>query len=244
MNKNHLWSLLSVAFLFSSNALSTTTTTSKKVGPSSTDETNVNFVDWISDAPDEITKWKSLPVVGGEIPEYVQGTLIRNGGGIWSDKEGMFSHIFDGLAKIRAYRIRPSKKTTKVEYQDRFVQGSWYKNYLQNNDQLPWGIGTGPLIDSKAQTPIITGIWKIIKTLVNVATIFDNTPVNLWDYQPQNSNHNKVITALTDAPPRNLISLSTMDTVASSTMNPIAKDARGYELLITGKKIMQQEVLM
>jgi carotenoid cleavage dioxygenase-like enzyme len=201
---------------------------------------NVNFIDWISDAPEEVKGWKPLQVEedGGKIPSYVQGTLIRNGGGIWTDdtkNKEMFSHIFDGLAKIHAYRITQTDngRPPTVEYQARFLQGSWFRSFLASRT-LPFGIGTGPVLDSQSKEPK-TGYWRTVQAVWNTVTKFDNTPVNIWDYQPNSSKQSKVITALTDAPSRTRFDFSTMDTISSSKINAFAKGSKGYELLCTGK---------
>lgn len=205
---------------------------------------NVNFEEWIADAPEEVTKWKPCPITdGGSIPIYVQGTLIRNGGGVWTTdnyNNDEFSHIFDGFAKIHAYRI----SSQKVECQSRFLQGNWYKNFLQRGKQsFPPGIGTGPVLDSTSKQPKL-GVMRTIQALINSATIFDNTPVNIWDYQPNMKEHDmnskKTIAALTDAPPRTIIDFNSMDTISSSTINNLASGAKGYELLITAHPMYSQ----
>jgi hypothetical protein len=200
---------------------------------------NVNFVDWISDAPNEIRTWKSLEVDSEQnIPSYVQGTLIRNGCGIWTTKDEMFSHIFDGLAKIHSYRITQSdsedENGASVEYQARFLEGMWYKTYKENTKSLPFGVGTGPVLDMHSKKPK-AGPLRIAQGLWNTVTKFDNTPVNIWDYQPNRPEVNKPITAMTDAPPRTEVDLSSMDTLSSSTINKFAKGAKGYEMLCTSK---------
>ena len=196
-----------------------------------TKEKNVNVGDWIADSQDEITEWKRL-TVEGTIPSYVQGTLIRNGGGIWSVPNESYSHIFDGLAKISCYRINASN----VEYQARFLQGSWYKNYLKNNKQkLPQGIGTGPVLDVNEEPK--SGFWRILQVLIDTVASFDNTPVNIFDWSPKvHQGTKKRISALTDAPPRTSIDYDTMDTVSSSTINSFANGQSGYELLITAHR--------
>jgi carotenoid cleavage dioxygenase-like enzyme len=204
--------------------------------------TNVNFEEWIADAPDEVTKWKPCPISDdGCIPSYVEGTLIRNGGAIWTapNNNDEFSHIFDGFAKIHAYKIHNSQ----VECQSRFLQGSWYKAFLKKDQQsFPVGFGTGPVLDSTTQQPKL-GMVRTIQALINSATIFDNTPVNIWDYSPhmkESDNHKKTISALTDAPPRTIIDFNTMDTISSSTMNPLASGAKGYELFVTAHPMYSQ----
>jgi len=207
--------------------------------------TNVNFEEWLADAPEEITKWKPCPIADGEnIPSYVQGTLIRNGGGIWTapNNNDEFSHIFDGFAKIHSYKIHNSQ----VECQSRFLQGAWYKAFLEKDKQsFPTGIGTGPVLDSTNKEPKL-GMIRTLQALINSATIFDNTPVNIWDYQPHmkesdsSNNKRKTIAALTDAPPRTTIDFNTMDTISSSTINPLASGAKGYELMETAHPMYSQ----
>lgn len=202
--------------------------------------TNVNFDEWIADAPEEITDWKEC-VVSGHIPAYVKGILVRNGGGIWTalNNNEEFSHIFDGFAKVHAYRICNSK----VELQSRFLQGSWYKAFLEKGRQsIPAGIGTGPVLDSTTKQPKL-GLVRTISALINSATIFDNTPVNIWDYNPHESGEKKkTIAAITDAPPRTKIDLQTMNTISSSTINPIAAGAKGFELLETAHPMYSQNL--
>jgi len=146
----------------------------------------------------------------------------------------MFSHIFDGLAKIHSYRITQSDSDdpTSVEYQARFLEGMWYKSYKENKNSLPFGLGTGPLLDMNTKE-VKTGPLRMAQALWNTFVKFDNTPVNIWDFQPNRKETNKPVAALTDAPPRTQIDLSNMDTLSSSTMNKFAKGAKGYELLIT-----------
>lgn len=198
---------------------------------------NVNFDDWLADAPGEIAEWKGCPVEG-TIPSYVQGTLIRNGGGIWSsDGEETFSHIFDGFAKIHAYRIHSST----VEHQARFLKGKWYNEFMKEGKQhLPAGIGTGPVLDANKQPK--TGAWRLLQAGLNSATIFDNTPVNIWDFTPKTKDPSKKrVTAITDAPPRTTIDFDTMDTITTSSINPFASGSEGYELLITAHPLYSQQ---
>lgn len=198
-------------------------------GSNTVTTTNVNFDDWIANAPTEIAEWKICPV-DGKIPSYVQGTLIRNGGGAWSVSNGeMYSHIFDGLAKIHAYRINSGT----VEHQARFLKGKWYNKYMElNKQQLPAGIGTGPVLDANGEPK--ADFWSIAQATAASVTIFDNTPVNIWDYSPSVKDPSKKkVTALTDAPPRTTIDFHTMNTSSSSTINTFASGSKGYELLIT-----------
>lgn len=200
-----------------------------------TTTTNVNFEDWITNQPQEVKEWNELTNIQGRIPDYVRGTWIRNGGGVWSkgQKDDTFSHIFDGLAKISAYRFEGSSDSNAVVvyHQARFLEGQWQKKFT-NNSQLPPSIGTGPILDEHDQPKL--GWWRIATALWNVVTAFDNTPVNIWDYDPlKKQGKDKSVTALTDAPPRTRLDFSSMKTLGSTTLNNFATGAKGYELLTT-----------
>mmetsp|Transcript_5158 Transcript_5158/g.11210 ORF Transcript_5158/g.11210 Transcript_5158/m.11210 type:complete len:597 (-) Transcript_5158:45-1835(-) len=232
----------------SCNAFSTPSPTTRRSSSSSSSSIkqqkneNVNFVDWISDAPNEIKSWKPL-AVEGSIPPYVEGTLVRNGGGIWtspseSEENNMYSHIFDGLAKIHSYRISHEEESSRVDHQARFLEGSWYNQYMTTK-KLPIGIGIGPMLNEDKRP--ITGLWRTVRAVLNTAINFDNTCVNIWDYQPSASSKDKVLTALTDAPPRTRIDLETMNTLSSSTINPISKGSKGYEMVCTAHPLYSQK---
>ena len=140
------------------------------------------------------------------------------------------------MAKIHAYRINGQE----VEHQARFLQGRWYNEYLKKNKQsLPAGIGTGPVLDTNEMPK--GGISHTAQVLYDTIVNFDNTPVNIWDFTPhQEDTTKKRITAITDAPPRTLIDMNTMDTLSSSTINSIASGSKGYELLITAHPLYSQ----
>ncbi|VEU44258.1 unnamed protein product [Pseudo-nitzschia multistriata] len=211
-------------------------TTNPKAAPGTN---NVNFEDWITDAPEEVREWKDL-TVRGDIPDYVRGTWIRNGGGIWSggdngDGGESFSHIFDGFAKVSAYRFGNGR----LRHQARFLEGKWYKKF-QSDGSLPPSIGTGPILDASG-TPKV-GAARTVGAILNVATAFDNAPVNIWDFDPLSRTAGpKRVEALTDAPPRVNLDYDTMDTLSSSTINPLAKGIRGFELLITAHPLYSLE---
>ncbi|KAJ6616396.1 Beta,beta-carotene 15,15'-dioxygenase, partial [Pseudolycoriella hygida] len=47
----------------------------------------------------------------GSIPEWLEGTLIRNGPGIYHVGNEVYNHLFDGLAVLHRYHIRNGKAT-------------------------------------------------------------------------------------------------------------------------------------
>jgi Retinal pigment epithelial membrane protein len=110
--------------------------------PSSTGP--VPFLEWIADATEEVTEWRDL-VVEGEIPSYLKGSLVRNGGGVWSasgeDSSTSYLHIFDGLAKVSAWRI--NGESSSVQYRNQFIQSKIYQTTMRQH-KLPVTITAGP----------------------------------------------------------------------------------------------------
>lgn len=192
--------------------------------PSNTQK-NVNFVDWITSAPEEVNEWKQLTDIEGSIPErFPSGTLIRNGAGIWEvGQNTKYSHIFDGLAKLSGYRIEGKK----VFFQTKFVKTNFYKKIMEQKKSLIPTFSTGALIrDNK---PLEGTLWQILQATYHSIS-FDNTCVNVWQYDPQGP-----ISTLTDAPPRSQIHPGTLETMSSSaTSSPLQNGPRlQYEFLET-----------
>ncbi|KAL7530563.1 hypothetical protein ACHAXR_003560 [Thalassiosira sp. AJA248-18] len=146
---------------------------------------NVNFEDWIANAPQETSDWNPLEIQG-TIPSYVQGTLIRNGGGMWTQGNTELSHIFDGLAKLNAYRIgmdggedNKDGRSVSVSHQTKFLKGNWWKRHQDSEDLLP-AIATGPVLDSETKQVKEGTPLRILQAVYNVATAFDNTPPSIF----------------------------------------------------------------
>lgn len=187
-------------------------------------EENLNFDDWIADAPQEVTEWKRL-VVNGVLPDYLIGTLIRNGGAIWSKGDDtMYSHIFDGLAKVSAYRFGPGGV---VDYKNVFIQSNLYKKTQQYGKMIPT-LSVGPFLSKiRRTTEGDDDFLQLIRTIWNSLS-FDNTSVNVWDYNPRNNS--PLIAALTDLPARGILSKDTLSTVACYAAAPTPlQGLQGYE---------------
>jgi carotenoid cleavage dioxygenase-like enzyme len=189
---------------------------------------NVNFEDWISDAPHEIIDWKRLKVTG-RIPSYVKGTLVRNGAALWSaGPDTLFSHIFDGLAKLSAYRVN---EDGTVDYQNKFIQSNFYQK-VKRMGELPTVISIGPIL-SKKNNMIPEAGWRRILQAVWHTPKFDNVCVNVWDYDPANSSE-LIISALTDLPARATVSSANLETLTSSALAPtFLQGVFGYEFAET-----------
>lgn len=72
----------------------------------------------------------TLPVEG-DLPEWLSGTLLRNGPGTWSAGRQPLNHWFDGFAMLRRFRIRDGE----VHYRNRFLDSEAYA-YAREHGEL------------------------------------------------------------------------------------------------------------
>jgi carotenoid cleavage dioxygenase-like enzyme len=191
--------------------------------------------------------------VVGRVPSFLRGgTLVRNGPGFWTGPNGkeQYSHLFDGIAKWSAYRFisdsddsmdAPTKSddendNIKVQYKSQFVRSQFYQE-IQKQGRLVPTIGVGPILstatgqvaESSSPPSNSISLWRMIQAVVNSVRIFDNAPVNIWDYNPNNVNINKgdnkntmkTLTGLTDAPARSILSLDNLETLQTFVRSPI-----------------------
>ena len=63
----------------------------------------------------------------GRIPDWLRGTLIRNGPGLWKLGESCVQHWFDGLAKLHAFHLESSR----VRYRSRFLRSPEWQGLQQ-----------------------------------------------------------------------------------------------------------------
>lgn len=63
--------------------------------------------------------------VEGSIPEWLEGTLYRNGPGRFETAAGPVEHWFDGLALLRRFEVDGSRDS--VTYTDRFLRSEAYR---------------------------------------------------------------------------------------------------------------------
>ena len=90
--------------------------------------------DLFLDAPEEVRTPKKLSTQGAGIPEWLKGTLYRNGPGMFGaqgdvDRDAKirrYNHVFDGLAKITRYHFGDDNSVT---YSSRFIDSNFYKVY-------------------------------------------------------------------------------------------------------------------
>ena len=114
--------------------------------------------------------------VDGELPAWLEGTLLRNGPGKFEAGGASVDHWFDGLALLRAFRFEAGE----VRFSARFLRSEAYRAAVEEG-RLPTGgfaTGGGPL--------------ERLKSLVAPEPT-DNANVNVWRYGDR-------FVALTEAP--------------------------------------------
>jgi carotenoid cleavage dioxygenase-like enzyme len=118
---------------------------------------------WTSDyrETDEV----ELPV-DGTVPDWLDGTLYRNGPGRFEVGERRVTHQFDALAKI--YKFRFSRG--KVHYATKFLKSAQYNTSIQKNDIVK-GMNMYPLAPPMSYPERM----ECIKDGVN-----DNALINVW----------------------------------------------------------------
>ncbi|XP_077987772.1 carotenoid-cleaving dioxygenase, mitochondrial-like [Glandiceps talaboti] len=76
--------------------------------------------------------------IRGEVPEWLKGSLYRNGPGLYDFGEDSYQHFFDGHALLHRYII----KDGKVTYQSRFLRSDSYLANMKANRIVVSGFGT------------------------------------------------------------------------------------------------------
>lgn len=78
--------------------------------------------------------------VEGDVPEWLSGTLLRNGPGKFSVGDRAVNHWFDGFALLRRFAIGDGT----VEYASRFLRSDAYERARAEGDLLYGEFGTRP----------------------------------------------------------------------------------------------------
>ena len=108
--------------------------------PAVTDDRLTECVtDLFLDSPEEVRTPKKLSLEGVGIPEWLTGTLFRNGPGLFGAQSTViggenagkkdaplrtYNHVFDGLAKITRYHFGDDNSVT---FSSRFIDSNIYK---------------------------------------------------------------------------------------------------------------------
>ncbi|KAI1301196.1 Beta,beta-carotene 9',10'-oxygenase [Halotydeus destructor] len=110
--------------------------------------------------------------VTGKIPDWLKGTLYRNGPGMDKSGDAANRHYFEGLALIRQFVIDGEKNT--LTYNNKYVESEVYKHAIETKRILLTGKGTHAYND-----PCKTIFHKLMTFFEREADNKDNVNVNL-----------------------------------------------------------------
>ncbi|KAM9332031.1 beta,beta-carotene 15,15'-dioxygenase [Pholidichthys leucotaenia] len=112
--------------------------------------------------------------VKGNIPGWLQGTLLRNGPGLFSVGETSYNHWFDGMAIMNGFTFKDGEMT----HQSRYLRSDTYKSNMDANRIVVSEMGTMAYPD-----PSKNFIVKVITFLNHTVPDFtDNGASNFIKY--------------------------------------------------------------
>ncbi|XP_053368492.1 beta,beta-carotene 15,15'-dioxygenase [Clarias gariepinus] len=76
--------------------------------------------------------------VKGSLPEWLQGTLVRNGPGLFSFGETSYNHWFDGMALLHSFTISRGE----VTYRSKYLKSDTYNSNMEANRIIVSEMGT------------------------------------------------------------------------------------------------------
>mgnify|MGYP000178681804 CR=1 FL=1 len=110
-----------------------------------------------------------LPVVG-KIPEWVSGTLLRNGPGTFKVGNQRYRHWFDGLAMLHRFTINGGR----VSYANKFLESKSY-SLAQKNGQIMYSeFATDPCRSLFARAMAVFNPDVTDSAKVNIAKLADH----------------------------------------------------------------------
>lgn len=169
-------------------------------------------------------------VIKGEIPLWINGSLLRNGAGSLKVGETSYKHFFDAAALIHRFNIANGK----ITYQCRFLQTDTYKKNKAANRIVVTEFGTSSIPDP------CESIFKRISTVFQFADSYsDNALISIYPF-------NDELYAMTEFPVIHKIDSKTLETkenlklskhfrtVLSHSAHPhVMPDGTVYNLMLT-----------
>ncbi|CRK88774.1 CLUMA_CG002542, isoform A [Clunio marinus] len=115
-------------------------------------------------------------VVSGEIPSWINGSLLRNGPGSIKVGDMIFNHLFDASALLHRFNIVGGK----VTYQCRFLKSETYKKNLAANRIVVSEFGTSSVPDP------CQSIFEKVATLFKPAEAnSDNAMISIYPFNDE-----------------------------------------------------------
>ncbi|GFO04849.1 beta,beta-carotene 15,15'-monooxygenase [Plakobranchus ocellatus] len=111
--------------------------------------------------------------VTGKIPEWINGSLYRNGAGLFKIGPNAWNHLFDGYAVLQRFTFHKGK----ITYQASILDSSNYKRSAKHNRLV------GPGFGCSFPDPCETIFWRFFNRFVPIPPKqIDNTNVNLVEF--------------------------------------------------------------
>lgn len=101
-------------------------------------------------------------VMSGEIPNWINGSLLRNGPGSIKVGDMTYNHLFDAAALLHRFNIADGK----VTYQCRFLQSDTYRKNLAANRIVVTEFGT-TCVPDPCQSIFERFVFKILLSLLH-----------------------------------------------------------------------------
>ncbi|XP_006641394.2 beta,beta-carotene 15,15'-dioxygenase isoform X1 [Lepisosteus oculatus] len=112
--------------------------------------------------------------ITGTLPAWLQGTLLRNGPGMFSVGETSYNHWFDGMSLIHSFTF----KDGEVYYRSKFLRSDTYKKNIKADRIVVSEFGTMAYPD-----PCKSIFTKVFSYLSNTIPDFtDNCLINIVNY--------------------------------------------------------------
>uniref|UniRef100_A0A3Q1I4P6 Uncharacterized protein n=1 Tax=Anabas testudineus TaxID=64144 RepID=A0A3Q1I4P6_ANATE len=122
-----------------------------------------------SETPEPVTAQ-----VNGSIPSWLQGTLVRNGPGLFSVGDSEYNHWFDGMSLLHSFTF----SNGEVTYRSKFLKSNTYKRNIKANKIVVSEFGTMVYPD-----PCKNIFSRISTHLSNIIPDFtDNNLINIVRY--------------------------------------------------------------
>ena len=164
----------------------------------------------------------------GKVPEWLKGTLYRNGPGaneVNDDVSSSVYHAFDGFAFIQKYSVDGVDQV--VRFRGSFIKSNTYTESLKQGRLISRQFGTDPCKS-------IFGRFQSIFQSRDPKLAMDDTGVTVQMV-------NNELVALTETVVGNVLDADTLEKVGPLTTLPYAKSIKGELLTITAAHVMYDE---
>ncbi|XP_056646620.1 carotenoid isomerooxygenase [Diorhabda sublineata] len=131
---------------------------------------NCDFTIWLRSCQEEI-KFPIYGKISGEIPKWLNGSLIRNGPGSLKVADEEFTHLFDSSGLLHKFGI----KNGEVTYQCRFLQSDVYKKNWKAKRIVHSEFGT-KIVEDPCHS-----IFKRIATVFS-KEVSDNSMISVYPF--------------------------------------------------------------